>query len=312
MPDAPRFTIVIPSFNQGQYIEETIRSILLQNYPNLELFVMDGGSKDDTCNVLRKYDRWITGWVSEKDRGQTHAINKGFLRSTGDIHAYINSDDFYLPGALAKVAKAFADHPSADIIHGVCRKINEQGVEIGTHQGKLRNFAEALNVWEHWWKNDQFIQPEVFWKADRHRAVGPFREELYFVMDYDFWLRLFREGATAQAIDEDICCFRVLPEQKSARKDELSEEMLTKVVGPMLADKSVKLSPEARRRMQDRWDYQCRFLYAVRDSIAAGESRTSRYRKLLSVLMNHPGMLRLANCRQHIRQAVLGSGSPQK
>ena len=106
----PKISIVTPSFNQGQFIEETIRSVLDQDYPNLEYLVIDGGSTDQTIDIIRKYETQLSYWESEKDRGQVHAINKGLARATGDIFAYINSDDIYLPGTFATVAKYFDEH----------------------------------------------------------------------------------------------------------------------------------------------------------------------------------------------------------
>jgi glycosyltransferase involved in cell wall biosynthesis len=100
----PRISIVTPSYNQGQFIEETIRSVLLQGYPDLDYVVIDGGSSDESVDIIRKYQPWLSYWVSEKDRGQAHAINKGFARGTGSLGAYLNSDDTYLPGALHYVA----------------------------------------------------------------------------------------------------------------------------------------------------------------------------------------------------------------
>jgi glycosyltransferase involved in cell wall biosynthesis len=120
-PAWPRITIITPSYNQGQFLEETIRSVLLQGYPNLEYMVIDGGSTDNSVEIIKKYAPWIDYWVSEPDRGQAHAINKGFARCTGDIVGWINSDDLLLPGSLTKVATAYISHPNkillGDVIH---------------------------------------------------------------------------------------------------------------------------------------------------------------------------------------------------
>ena len=107
----PKITIVTPSFNQGQFIEETIRSVLDQNYPNLEYLIIDGGSTDQTIEVIRKYERQLSYWVSEKDRGQVHAINKGLARATGEIFGFLNSDDLYVPGTFEVVGEYFEKHP---------------------------------------------------------------------------------------------------------------------------------------------------------------------------------------------------------
>src|SRR5262249_52247597 len=117
----PRISIVTPSYNQGQFIEETIRSVVLQGYPNLEYIVMDGGSKDGTLNILRKYEDAIDFWISAPDKGQAAAINKGIATASGEILAWLNSDDTYELGVLSAVAKTFQQHPDADVVSGRCR-----------------------------------------------------------------------------------------------------------------------------------------------------------------------------------------------
>src|SRR5262245_14464164 len=117
----PKITIVTPSLNQGQFIEETIQSIIGQRYPNMEYFVIDGGSTDDTLSILRKYDDRIDFWVSAADKGQAAAINKGFARASGEILGWLNSDDTYEPGVFAEVARSFQEHPDVDVISGRCR-----------------------------------------------------------------------------------------------------------------------------------------------------------------------------------------------
>ena len=113
----PTISIITPSFNQGQFIEETIRSVLLQGYPKLEYIIIDGGSTDETVAIIKKYEPWLTYWVSEVDRGQPHAINKGIAMATGDILAWINSDDIYLPGLLDKVARFYRSGKNKDFWH---------------------------------------------------------------------------------------------------------------------------------------------------------------------------------------------------
>ena len=308
----PRIAIVTPSFRQGHFIEETIRSILLQNYPNLEYYVMDGGSQDSTVEILRKYEPWLAGWVSEKDRGQTHALNKGFGRSSGKaaIHAYINSDDYYQPGAFEKAARAFLADPKLGIYHGRCRYITEDGTPTGTdHQGDLTSYTQVLNVWENWWRGKQFIQPEVFWNGDLHRQIGDFREELFYVMDFEFWLRLFRAGATVRRVEDQLATFRVLASQKSAQKEKLSREMLTKVIGPELEDPKAPIDPGPLSKMRDRFRYHG-FLHLADDSAQKGEGRLCRYTRLAGYVGRYPRILRIPNCRRRIASLLTGRISP--
>ena len=131
MPDGspwPRVSIVTPSYNHGQFIEETIRSVLLQGYPNIEYIIIDGGSSDETLDIIRKYEPWLTHWVSEPDMGQSHAINKGFARCSGDVVAWLNSDDEYLPGTLGIVGHYMEKNPAADIVFGDQEEMDENGV----------------------------------------------------------------------------------------------------------------------------------------------------------------------------------------
>src|SRR6202012_3617872 len=121
----PRITVVTPSYNQGAFLEQTIRSVLGQLYPNLEYFVFDGGSTDESVDIIKRYESQLAGWVSEKDRGQSNALNKGFARATGDILCWVNSDDFLLPGALHEAARRLGEGP--DLIYGKCLSFSDTG-----------------------------------------------------------------------------------------------------------------------------------------------------------------------------------------
>jgi hypothetical protein len=212
----PRISIVIPSYNQGRFVEETIRSILLQHYPDLELIVMDGASADETVEILRKYDASLAYWVSEKDRGQTHAINKGLERATGEVFAYLNSDDVYTPGSLFEVARAFAAHPEADVVYGECVYMNEWGEESFTVQGHVTDFTSYLRIWERLARRDFLTQPEVFCRRAALAELGGFREELRSVMDFEMWLRLLARGKQFVALPIPLAKFRTYAAQKSS------------------------------------------------------------------------------------------------
>ena len=147
----PRITVITPSFNQAPYLEQAISSVLDQGYPNLEYIIIDGGSTDGSVDILRKFEGRLAYWVSEKDRGQGHAINKGLQRATGDIIAYLNSDDYYLEGTFARVADYFGCHPDVDLIHGRCRVVDERGAKVGDATGSITRYDEILDLWDVWW-----------------------------------------------------------------------------------------------------------------------------------------------------------------
>jgi glycosyltransferase involved in cell wall biosynthesis len=206
----PRITVVTPSYNQGQFIEETIRSVLLQGYPNLEYFIIDGGSTDNTVEIIRKYEKHISYWVTEKDRGQCHAINKGFARATGDICAWLCSDDVYAPGALHRVAENLGSK-NLSMVVGASIITNGPNTLEGTLDRRQPSFADmAYNV-------KTFPQPSTFWTHDLWDAVGHLREDLYFVMDYDLWLRMVPRAQSVIHVEEMLSYQRTQPDQKSAK-----------------------------------------------------------------------------------------------
>jgi len=185
----PRVTVVTPSFNQGAFIEETIRSVLLQDYPNLEYFIVDGGSKDSTLEVIKTYEPWIDYWVSERDRGQTHAINKGFARATGDIVAWLNSDDTYEPDAIRTAVRHMLTTGSV-VAYGNCNLIDETGARTGLVVPPPVNFESLLKFWSVECSTPP--QPAIFFRRAVLDDVGPLDETLRYVMDYDLWLRIAR------------------------------------------------------------------------------------------------------------------------
>lgn len=183
----PKITVVTPSFNQGRYLEETIRSVLMQGYPNLEYIVMDGGSADDSVPIIRKYEPHLAHWVSEKDRGQSDAINRGWERSQGDILAYLNSDDVYEPGVLRRVATYCAEHPEADLVCGDYSYMDEGGRVYGKfHAPEVRLDALLLG--------NYVSQPSVFIRRSAWRKIGPLDNDLHYVMDHDYWIRAALAG----------------------------------------------------------------------------------------------------------------------
>ena len=182
----PKISIVTPSFNQGAYLEKTIRSVLLQGYPNLEYIIIDGGSSDQSVDVIKKYEQWIDFWVSEKDRGQSHAINKGLAKTSGELLGWLNSDDYYLPGALFKIARAYLEDTSAGAIYGQGHLVDETGAII--HIPKLVPVTRASLF--AWCFGNDFMQPSCFFTRKAWQASGPVDQSLIFALDVEFWIRI--------------------------------------------------------------------------------------------------------------------------
>ncbi len=213
----PKISIIIPSLNQGQFIERTICSILDQNYPNLELIVIDGGSIDNTRQILKRYSKKLT-WFSDRDDGQSDALNKGLKKTTGEIISYLNSDDMLLPGSLAKIAEYFNKHKEIYWLTGKCYIID----------AKERNIHPLISGYKNFWLKffrgrislevlNYISQPATFWRKYAFQTVGEFNKELNYTMDYDYWLRLIRKYKLGY-IDEYLAAFRIHSSSKSGQK----------------------------------------------------------------------------------------------
>lgn len=212
MPDGkawPKISIVTPSYNQGQFIEETIRSVLLQGYPNLEYMIIDGGSTDDSVEIIKRYERWITYWTSKPDRGQSHAINKGFVRSTGQIIAWLNSDDVYAPKAFEKVAVFLGSHSNVDMVYGICKQIDELGDGIGCCPRESYDIRKLLCF--------EFVisQPAVFLRKYVAESVGYLDEGLHVAMDTDLWIRIALAGFKIEYFPELLSFVRMYRDTKT-------------------------------------------------------------------------------------------------
>jgi glycosyltransferase involved in cell wall biosynthesis len=299
MTSWPRISIVTPSFNQAQYLEQTIDSVLSQNYPNLEYIVIDGGSTDGSAEIIRRYGPHLTYWVSELDHGQTDAINKGLRRATGEIFAYINSDDYYSPGAFKAVADHFRTRPNSDLIHGRCRFVDQTGTRIGEQFASIETYCEILDLWGVWWQHRQFVQPEVFWTRRIADKIGPLRDELHYVMDYNYWMRILKAGGKVGRIDREVACFRRTPEQKSTHSLRVAEELL-KVVETELWDRAADIPWSERKRLQGQWLYQRDFCSTADQSVADQESKFRRWRRLGALAVQHPQLFQVPDFRRRL------------
>ena len=195
-----KLSIITPSFNQGQFIEQCINSVINQDYPNIEYLIIDGASSDQTVDIIKKYEANITYWVSEKDSGQTSAINKGIIKSSGEIVAYLCSDDYYAPGIAKFIMNKFISDPNLDMIYGNCTFVDEQGY-IQRHKKSI-NFSRNKLL-----RRNIIWQPTVFIRKYVFDEVGLFDEELHYAMDYEFWLRI-SEKFNIVNIDKDLAFYR--------------------------------------------------------------------------------------------------------
>jgi glycosyltransferase involved in cell wall biosynthesis len=204
----PVVSIVTPSFNQGAFVRATIDSVLSQNYPHIDYRVVDGGSTDDTLAVLKSYGDRVK-WVSEKDRGQAHAINKGMAEARGEIRAYLNSDDVLRPGAVAKVVEHFDARPATDLIYGRDALIDATGRYAGTFPTEPYSFERLVGAC-------CISQPATFWRKRLADAVGPFDESLHLVMDFDYWLRADRAGCALEHVPDVLASTRMHADTKTS------------------------------------------------------------------------------------------------
>lgn len=198
-----RVSIVTPSFNQGQYLDATIRSVISQEYPNLEYLVVDGGSTDGSREILQRHASRLAWWVSEPDAGQADAINKGFCRATGDILAWLNSDDLYLPGTVAAVVDFFRHHPQFDAVVGDLNIIDAEGRHLDVKKAVPVTFRWNL------YSGCAVAQPATFFTRRAYEISGELDPSLRFQMDYDFFLRMQSRGVRFGVLKRPLTSFRL-------------------------------------------------------------------------------------------------------
>ncbi|HWQ04862.1 MAG TPA: glycosyltransferase family 2 protein [Longilinea sp.] len=235
-----KITIVIPSYNQGQFIGRTIDSILNQGYANLELLVMDGGSSDDTLQILKSYGDRIA-WQSAPDRGQTQAVNNGWKITTGQILGWVNSDDLLLPGALEKVAGYFETHPETNWLYGNCCYIDAADQTLGDYPVKHYDYDRLIKDLQNY-----VPQPAVFLRRSILDSIGFLNEDLHYVMDLDYWLRI---GLKFPAIhlDSPLACLRLHQDAKSVSSYKRFSTELVSTVEALFARTDL---PDSVRRLR--------------------------------------------------------------
>lgn len=231
----PKISIVTPSYNQGQFIEETIRSVLLQGYPNLEYIIIDGNSTDGSVEIIKKYKQNIDYWISTTDLGQADAINKGFALATGDIVSWLNSDDMLTKNALSYVAEAWQKHGPNIIVTGGCieyRENDKQDVHYPRFQREYDvkcdlPISAILDLSNEWIKGTFFYQPEVFFPRSVYEEVGRIDNNLFYAMDFDLWARFALNGVKIVVIEKPLAYFRFHSLQKTSNRIPMLKEIIS-------------------------------------------------------------------------------------
>ena len=214
MPKLPLVSIITPSFNQARFLEATIQSVLGQDYPRIEYIILDGGSTDRSVDVIKKYEGRLAWWVSEQDKGQTDAINKGFNRANGEILAWLNSDDTYNAGAVSAVVNYLSENPDVAMVYADCDFINETGQVIGKFNAAQTDLHRLREGFVH------IPQQTMFFRAKYWKELGPLDPSFYFAMDYDLWTRIAAHAPIKYLTGQTWANFRLHTSGKTVAADD--------------------------------------------------------------------------------------------
>lgn len=214
----PRITVITPSFNQAAFLERTILSVLNQNYPNLEYIIIDGGSTDGSVDIIRKYEERIAFWVSEQDKGQTHAINKGLKRATGDWVGWQNSDDIYFPGTFKQVAQVASRYPKAELIIGDINLIDELDKVIRDLKYVRPTYGSLLA------EGMVLANQAAFWRRELHARIGWLDESLHYGFDYEWFLRVLMETNRSLHVPQCFGALRYHDATKTSQNQPLFDD----------------------------------------------------------------------------------------
>lgn len=242
----PKISIVTPVYNQAKYLEKTILSVLDQGYPNLEYIIIDGGSTDGTVDIIKKYENQLAYWVSEKDNGMYDAIQKGFMHSTGEIMAWINSDDLYYERCLFAIADVFNNHPEIEWFCGKATTIDENGMIVGCHDTNELRFCKY-----DFYLNRGFWVPQssTVWRKSLWKKVGGLTTSLRLAGDFDLWLR-FIDKAPLYIVHTIIGTYRIRKGQLSQSMDKYMVEVDMSLKNNPISSEDEKILKKYDRKLQ--------------------------------------------------------------
>lgn len=284
-------SLAIPNRNGARFLAHTLRSLNEQDAP-VHWWLEDAQSSDESLELARALARPGDTIRCETDKGQADALNKAFAKMGGDIVGFINSDDGLLPGAARRVLEEFQKHPEIDIVVGGVQFIDAFGEPQKLHYGRIESLEEMLDLYSVWWKERQFVQPEVFWRRSLWDKVGPFDTRYNLAFDYDYWLRCFRAGARVQHIHQPLAEFRLHPNQKSTAATAAANE-LRDILQRALEQPSLPVDSLFRWRLQQRLQYD---RYQSGQDNAPDGWRDPFWKKLLT----HPGWLTVPEVQQRL------------
>jgi len=221
-PSYPRISIITPSYNQARFLESTILSVLNQNYPNLEYIIIDGGSTDGSADIIKKYEKYLAYWVSEPDKGQADALNKGFRMATGEIFGWLNSDDKYYPGTIRVIVSFFAKNHDVGLVYGARHEIDNNGNFLRMVKAIPFNYNMFL------YGGCYITQPSTFFRKKVWEKIGEFDIELHYAMDYDYWVRIAQKFKVMN-LNIVLSEFRVHQDSKSQRLQNIRDNDVRKI-----------------------------------------------------------------------------------
>jgi glycosyltransferase involved in cell wall biosynthesis len=305
MSSNPKISIVTPSYNQAAFLEETILSVLNERYDNLEYVIVDGGSTDGSIDIIRKYEKRLTWWVSEADRGQAHAINKGIERCSGDIFAFLNSDDTYLPGAFNAVVQAFHNFPNCSWVGGGWLMFGDP------------ELYEDKNWWHMPWvpvdaaaavfQNYVVAQPSHFWKLDIVKAAGGFDENYSYCFDHEFYIRLLLDGHKCRALDRPLSAYRLHGSSKTVTAKEWGGEpkrVRERYLNKLPADRARQ---EERRAIHTQRFDRCYNDFQRAILLRRNEQHRAAWQVFLKALKSYPRGLATASGLGCARRLILNT-----